>query len=343
VIILQEWYRHFYKRGAADLANDQFSNYTPAYLYLLWMTRLLSDWFDSLAAIKLIPTVFDFLSAYAIFLLARIKYDDDKPYLLAAIFFTLPTILFNSSGWGQIESLYASFLLLCAYFLLKHKPFFALLAFGYAFSVKAQSIFLLPFLGILFLKGKISWRHFLLVPAVYLILGLPAAALGRGWLSILLIYSGQVQQFESLSMNAPNLYIFISNSFYEIGAWVGMGIFAAAMAAWGWVNWRAKTEYGSRQIMLMALASLALVPFTLPKMHDRYFYLADVFSFAAAIFVPEIRIVPVLYQIISSLTYSAFVFDIPNTPVKVAAILNTGTVAYILYRQYRSLREGTQS
>jgi Gpi18-like mannosyltransferase len=339
VVILQDWYQHFYRRGVASLANGNFSNYTPAYLYLLWITRLFSDWFGSLAAVKIIPTAFDFLSAYAIFLLARIKFKDDKPYLFSALFFVLPTIMFNSTGWGQIESLYTSFLLLCVYFLLKDKPFYALIMFGFAFSFKSQSIFFLPFLGILFLKGKIRWWHFLLVPLVYVILAIPAALIGRSWASIFLIYVGQVGQYYSLSMSAPNLYIFIPDSFYEIGIWIGMGIFVIAMAFWGWTNWRAKSVYGKRQIILMALASLTLVPFTLPKMHDRYFYPVDAFSFAAAIFVPEMWPVPILYQLISGLSYSVFILNTSTRYVMLAAIINTGVVIYILYKQFLSLRE----
>src|SRR5689334_14866892 len=81
VVILQDWYRHFYKNGKAALANGAFSNYTPAYLYLLWITRLFSDFFGSLVAIKIIPTAFDLLSSFVIFLMARLKFADDKRYL----------------------------------------------------------------------------------------------------------------------------------------------------------------------------------------------------------------------------------------------------------------------
>ena len=342
VVILEDWYYHFYKRGAASLANANFSNYTPAYLYLLWITRLFSNWFGSIVAVKIIPTVFDFLSAYAIFLIARIKFEDDSPYLFSALFFVLPTILFNSTGWGQIESLYTSFLLLCVYFLLKNKPLFALIMFGFAFSFKFQSIFFLPFLGILFLKNRIRWWQFLLIPLVYVVLAIPAALVGRSWQSIMLIYVSQVGQFHSLSMSAPNLYIFVPDSFYEIGVWVGMGIFITVMAIWGWLNWRAKAACGSRQIILMALASLALVPFVLPKMHDRYFYPVDVFSFAAVIFFPEMWAVPILYQLISSLSYSVFILDASPKYVMLAALINTGVVIYILRKQFLSLQESSR-
>ena len=91
---------------------------------------------------------------------------------------------------------------------------------------------------------------------IYLILAIPAAWIGRNLDSILSIYIGQVGQFHSLSMSAPNLYVFVSDSFYEIGVWIGMGVFLIAMAIWGWVNWRAKITFTHRQIILMALASL---------------------------------------------------------------------------------------
>jgi len=89
----------------------------------------------------------------------------------------------------------------------------------------------------------------------------------------------------------------------------------------------------------MALAALTLVPFFLPKMHDRYFYPADVFSFATIIFVPEMWFVPILYQLISCLSYSIFILNASTAYVMAAALINTGVVIYILYKQFLSLSE----
>jgi Gpi18-like mannosyltransferase len=339
VVILQDWYRHFYKDGKAALANGAFSNYTPAYLYLLWITRLFSDFFGSLVAIKIIPTAFDVLSSIAIFLMARLKFADDKRYLFPAIFFALPTIIFNSTGWGQIDSLYTSFLLFCTYFLLTGRPAHALIMFGFAFSFKFQAIFFLPFLGILFLKGQIRWFHFLFIPAVYLILAVPAVLLGRSWSSILSIYAGQVGQFRSLSMSAPNLYVFVPDTYYDPGVWVGIIIFLISMVLWAWINWHAKAGYKDRQIILTALATLSLVPFVLPKMHERYFYPADVFSLAAVIFVPEMWFVPMLYQVISGLSYSVFILNASTDFVRIAALINTGVTMYILRKHFLSVSQ----
>ncbi|HCB02147.1 MAG TPA: hypothetical protein DEP19_07165, partial [Anaerolineae bacterium] len=104
--LILTWYDFLKQNGVIGLADDDFSNYPPAYLYLLWIFTLVSDFITPAHALKIIPTLFDIISAVAIFKIARLKFDDDKPYLLTVIFLLLPTVTFNSTGWGQIDSAY---------------------------------------------------------------------------------------------------------------------------------------------------------------------------------------------------------------------------------------------
>ncbi|MBL8099685.1 MAG: glycosyltransferase family 39 protein [Anaerolineales bacterium] len=335
--LIQTWYDFLKQNGVMGLADGEFSNYPPAYLYLLWLSTL---FLDSVPAIKFIPTLFDIVSAVTVYKIARIKFNDDKPYLFAAIFLLLPTVTLNSTGWGQIDSAYASFLLVCFYFLLKEKPLYAMLAFGIAFSFKAQSIFLLPFLGILFLRKQINWYYFFIIPIVYIVLALPTIFLGRSWESIILLYAGQVDQFENLSRYAPNLYFVIPNEFYHPIFEIGLGIFFISMLIWAWINWKAGDKVTQKQIAFTALASVALIPFLLPKMHDRYFYPADVFSYAVAILFPEIWFVPIMFQISSTIAYSVFLFGAQPIVVLIGSLINTALVIVILRKQIHSLKEG---
>ncbi len=337
-VVLEGWYAHIYQNGFGGLSDATFSNYPPFYLYLLWLSTLFSKWFGSLAAIKIIPTLFDFLSAYVIFLIAQTKYKNDLRYLLASVFFLLPTILLNSTVWGQIDGMYTSFLLLCVYFLLQKKSFWALAAFGFAFSVKAQAIFLLPFLGIMLLRGIVNWKHFFLAPAIYLFLAIPITLTGRSWASVIFLYAGQAGQFQELSKLAPNLYIYISNIYYHPVLEIGLGIFILCMAAWAWINWKAKPPVSANQIMLTALASLALAPFLLPKMHDRYFYPADVFSFAAAILLPKLWFLSILFQLASGLTYTVFLFGVSPVIMTLTSLLMTAAVILVTRVQLQSLK-----
>jgi Gpi18-like mannosyltransferase len=87
----------------------------------------------------------------------------------------------------------------------------------------------------------------------------------------------------------------------------------------------------------MGLVSVALVPFVLPKMHDRYFYPADVFSLLAAFYMPELWFVPILYQVISTLAYMVFLFNVPVVATEIAAVLNTVTIIFLVWKQSRTL------
>ena len=212
-----------------------------------------------------------------------------------------------------------------------------MLAFGIAFSFKSQAIFLIPFLGILLFWGKVRWYHFLLIPMVYAILAIPTLIIGRDWSSIVYLYFGQLEQFEDLARNAPNLYIFISSKYYHPGLEIGLAIFVAASLSWAWINWKSRTIFTSRKYFLTALASVALVPFLLPKMHDRYFYPADTVSFVMASFIPELWFVPVLFQLSSALTYTIFLFGWHPVFVQLSALINTGLVIVIAYKQVQSI------
>jgi hypothetical protein len=89
-------------------------------------------------------------------------------------------------------------------------------------------------------------------------------------------------------------------------------------------------------VLFAALVSLALAPFLLPKMHDRYFYPADVSSIVMAFFLPQFWFVPVAYQIISSLVYAIFLFDAPRSTMLILATqLNTFMIIYLLWKQSR--------
>jgi Gpi18-like mannosyltransferase len=334
-----EWYQFLQENGFRGLSNSDFSNYSPPYLYLLWFCTWLFPQAEPFLVIKLIPTLFDVFSAFLVYKIACIKLEGDKPIFASALFFSLPTIMFNSTGWGQVDSLYGSFLLLCFYFLLNNKSVPALVAFGIAISCKLQSIFFLPFLGILLLRGKIRGYAFTTIPFVYALAMLPAILANRSLQSILKVYADQAVLYNDLARYAPNLYFLIPKEYFHPVFEIGMGIFFISMLAWAWINWNAKLPITEKQLVLTALTSVALVPFLLPKMHDRYFYPADIFSFVTAIFIPELWFFALLFQISSGLVYLIFPFGMPPLLALPAALINSVLVMFIIHRQYRSLKE----
>ncbi len=60
--------------------------------------------------------------------------------------------------------------------------------------------------------------------------------------------------------------------------------------------------------IFLAFISVALTPFFLPKMHDRFFFLADIFSLLIAMMIPSYWFLPVFYQLISGLSIYIFLY-----------------------------------
>jgi Gpi18-like mannosyltransferase len=344
-VSFQDWYRKMAQYGLQSL-REPFFGYTPPYLYLLWLATLTRGILPEVVSIKLISIVFDLLNAWLVYRIVRIKARQGPlPVLAAAGFLLLPTVWINSAWWGQADALYTCFLLACVYFLMQNRPFEAMIALGFSFSIKAQAAFLGPLILLLILRRKIPWYYLALIPVVYLVVILPAAWAGAPLLGLLTVYQGQAGTFQVLSKNAPNLYVFTPDRLYLPILVSGLLLTVAVLLIWAYIYARRIREFNPSIILLCALASAALAPFVLPKMHDRYFYLADVLSHILVFFLPGMWYIPLAFQLISGLAYSVFLLGIapPHSVmiIKLAASLNTIVLAWLLVKQYRLTRMQT--
>ena len=124
-------------------------------------------------------------------------------------------------------------------------------------------------------------------------------------------------------------------------------VFLAAiiLAIWAFFAWKKRgSDDRYNSVILTGLASVALVPFILPRMHQRYFYPQDIFSLLAAFFMPELWFLPILSQVISVLAYSPFLFNVNlqinlfgshlNAILYVALPLEIIAVVVILWKQF---------
>ncbi len=224
-------------------------------------------------------------------------------------------------------------LMACMYFFLVAKPVWGVSTFGGAFAVKAQAFFFFPVLMILFLKKRIPGYFFLLIPLMYALFCLPAVLLGRSWFDVFTIYLFQASFYQDLSRHAPNLYIFMNSIPYNLGVALGLALAVVAISCWVWFSAHSKSELGPKGFLLICLVSVALAPFLLPKMLDRYFYPADVLSLVAAFYIPELWFLPILYQLISISAYLVSLFDAPILLIQIAAVINTITICFLVWKQ----------
>jgi Gpi18-like mannosyltransferase len=328
----------FYKSHGAQGLGIRFSTYSPPYLYLIWLATFTSSYIPKILAIKLISITADIINTILVYRIVRLKFPTGvKPLVASALFWILPTVMINSSLWGQVDAIYMTLVLACVYFLLKDKPLLGVCVFGAAFAIKAQAFFIFPFLIILFFKKRILWWHFLLIPMIYVLLYLPAVLLGGSLWNVFSVYFYQSSFYHELSRHAPNLYIFMNSFPYDLGVTLGLAITVIALSCWIGFTVGAISKLSQNTIVFTGLMSVALVPFLLPKMLDRYFYPADILALIAAFYLPELWFIPILYQIISTSAYLVSLFDAPLLLIKVAALLNAATIFSLVWKQVRTI------
>lgn len=333
---LLPWYGYARDHGLASLG-VAFTNYTPFFTYLLVGAATLDGLMPPLALIKTISFAFELGCAVLAFRIVR-ELDPDRRH--AALAFSsvwlLPSVLHNGALWGQADAIWTFFLLWALLAILRGRPVLAMLAFSTAFAVKAQAVFLGPVLLGLALRGRMPWTSFALLPLVYLALAVPVLAAGRPLGDVLTVYLDQAQAFRLLSTSAANLYIFAPESWYAAGVWTAMAVAAACGLAMAVAIGRAERLSGETLVFASAVC-LLLMPFVLPKMHERYFYGFELLIVVVACSRPAFWRVAILAQVTSALAYLPY--DGRDHPfVPGAAMTNLVLLAVVVGGLHRILR-----
>ncbi len=318
------WYDTLATNGFAAL-REPFSNYTPPYLYLLFFVTKTAGFIPRIIGIKLLSILFDLLNAFWIYKIIKIRFPQGAaPWIGASLFLLLPTVIMNSAYWGQCDSIYAFFLLACLFFVIKDRPWLAMTMLGISFAIKAQAFFFAPLVLLLIVKKRIPWFTLGVIPLVYALLMSPAALTGRPFFDLLTVYASQEEKYSFLSLHAPNWYLLFPAKL-DTPEMVLFGLIVTCIIVLVWVIVYAGKikEFTPPAILLCALMSVALMPFFLPKMHERYFYLADIISLLMAFYFSRGWLLTVGYQLTSGLSYSIFLLTpmIHPKPIVAADLL----------------------
>ena len=307
---LQPWIQFFRDNGGFYALRYSIGNYNVPYLYFLALFSYFdpSDW---LHLIKLLSVAFDVLCAYAVMKLVSL-YTSSETKLLTAFFgiLFLPTVVLNGSVWGQCDVIYAAFGIYGLYLALSDRPISAMICFAASFAVKLQAVFLLPIIAVLWYKKHIKLWHGFIFPAAYVAIVLPAVLMGRPFWDTVTLYMNQTGSIgNGLNYNSSSVFAYFPNeSAMNIELWSKVGVllaFAFMIVVLVWLFAKRKTL--TNEIVLAAALLLCLgIPFILPHMHDRYFFVADVLSLAFAVVFPKLFVVPVLVQFGSLLGYHAY-------------------------------------
>jgi Gpi18-like mannosyltransferase len=334
------WYQQLAADGGFPGLRRSFSVYPPPYFYLLALMTYVGDAIPPIAAIKSISWAFELFTAAVMYRLVRLRHGAGGPAkLAAACVLAAPTVVINNAYWGQCDVIYTSLLLACVYLLVRQRPVAAMLCFSLAFSVKLQSVFLAPLLFGLVLRRQIAWKCVVLPIVVYVALVLPCALLGRPWSELLGFYLQQVGYFSRfLTLYAPSMFALWPPGSDPSLAWVGIvaaAVFGLCIALGVFVSRR---PLDSLSLIEGAVLSVASMPFLLPRMHDRYFFPADVMSIALAFYKPRLWLVPIAFQITSLAAYAPYLFGYIVLSLRVAAGINLLVIVVLFWSWLHDLR-----
>ena len=271
---LEPWLAFIKSHGYFSSLKYCFYDYTPSYIYILIL--IAKTGLNPLFLVKFISIIFEYVAALYVGKIASLQYKSKNVIWIAlAVVPVLPTILLNSSYLSQCDSIYASFVLGSIFFILTKKQLLSVLFLGIAFAFKMQTVMLLPLFFVLMLRGKINWYYFLIIPLVFLISLTPAWFFGRSFTDLLNVYISQTNHYQFLTLNFPNIYIWISNDYYQSSKTAGILLtFALTLISGIWMS-KKKYNFSFDNWIRLAFLSAIVIPFLLPGMHERYMYLGD--------------------------------------------------------------------
>ncbi|MEU7902034.1 hypothetical protein [Actinoplanes sp. NPDC049118] len=327
------WYAKLDAAGGWSGLSREIGNYNAPFLYLLATLTLLPG--STLLKIKLTWAVFDVLLVYFGYRIVALRYAGWRiPTLAALVLAFLPTVVINSSFYGQCDAIWAAFALGGVYHLLRGRQWWGVGLFAVALAFKPQAIFVFPLLALLLAAGRLRLRSLLIAPVVYVVLDLPAIIAGRDAVELLTLYSPARQSayVPELTSSAASVYAFLPvtsrlDSLRTLGY-----LFAAALVVGViYTLIASRVELDETRIVSAATFFVILVPFLLPGMHERYFFLADVMTVVLAFYRPRLWLVPVLVQAASLLSYLPFLFsEAPHGPFVPLPVLATMMLAALL-------------
>jgi hypothetical protein len=327
-LFLEPWFNHILRYGPIQAFAHPFSNYEPAYLYLLAFGSLAHGLLATMTIIKILSVAGTVFLTLALAELLKSAGVDRRGALLVLV---LPSIVLNDAFLAQCDALWAGACIFALAAIIRGQTLRSMIWCGIAISFKALAVFMAPvIIGAMIGRRAPLWQW--AVPAlVYLsTLALPWM-LGWPGIQLLTVYLDQANLEPLIAGRLANPWMVMTifadeaaRHFYFLGmsAAVAAGVVIGALAKRGWRD--------PRQLILLGALSGTLLPFLLPKMLERYYFLGDVMTLALTLsFKNKEAGVPVravqLGSILSHLTYMYF-FDHPYPALGGAVCAAAGIV-----------------
>lgn len=330
---LSVWVQYFADHGGWNAIAHPIGNYNVPYMYFLALFSYCG--IRDLYLIKLLSIFFDIILAWAVLRLVE-DFNGSNARMIVAFFVTLllPTVLLNGSYWGQCDSIYVAFSLLGLDYALRNKPTVSMIMFACSFAFKLQAVFILPIIVVLLIRKKYQWWHLLVFPVTYIVLILPAVLAGFPIMDAITLYFDQADTVGTgLNYNSPSVFSLIP-TVPNIDFTGKLGIVAAfVIVVIVYVLELTLKPRSNRSLLGVALVFSIAIPFLLPHMHERYFFMADTLALTVALISPGYFVLPLLSQFASLLGYHAYLRGYYLYPMSYGglALLVASLLSFIFY------------
>lgn len=339
---LLPWYEEI-KQGGLSSLGTQVGTYNIPYQTLIALMTYVNV--KPVYLYKGFSILFDFLLAAATALCVR-KMGGLRSGMQAAIAYALvlflPTVVLNSSFWGQCDGIYTFFVLVCLYMLLCEREKAAYVFLGIALAFKLQAILILPFLLIYYVVEKRhSILNLLISVAVFYVFCLPGVIARRSIWEPFQLYMDQGEAWAELYKNFPSFLVFFGNSreAYQAIAGVMSAVIAAALGMELLYVLHSKIAlYRTKYFFPVAAWTVWTCVLLLPMMHERYAYLLDILLIVSVLSYRRYLWAAVPAFLSGVVTYSCYLFRVDYDLSALSVVYTAAWVVfhYLIVQQIRT-------
>jgi hypothetical protein len=318
-IFLEPWFNHIVHYGPIAAFAHPFSNYEPAYLYLLALGSLAHGLFAPMMIIKIISVLGTLFLTLAFADLLKAAGVKGRYALLLPV---LPSIVFNDALFAQCDALWAGACTFALAAMIRGRTLSSMIWCGVAIAFKAQAAFFAPVMIGAMIGRRAPWWQWPVPALLFLATLLPAWLQGWPATKLLTVYFEQAKLDQIPGrLGNPWMFgtIFAEHSAHHL---FFLGYLAAAAAALAIAALAYRAARDPKQLILLTAIAGTALPFLLPKMLERYYFLGDVMTLALA------------------LTWSSREASIAVRAVQLASILSTLTYIHFYHHPYLA-RGGT--
>ncbi len=361
------WIRNFRSNGHLAYLKVMQGDYPPFYMTILALISYLPAgplvngyglaskypyYLYDMLYVKTLSFAFDILLAIGVYKIVKMYNKENKilPIAAYAVALFLPTVFVNSGFWGQCDGMYVGLVVWCVYYALQNKSLPASIFLGFALAHKLQTIFIIPFLGYLWLRNRFKLRYLLVTLAVVFITFLPCYMAGAPFVSPFEKYGTLTIEYPKPNYNSGSLYTFIQDIFwykendvsteqgtYNLihygGIFFGLAITVMALI----IIYKKNVKPTKESLPAIAALFAMLMPFVLPHMHERYFYMGEVMVMIYCLTTKKrYWLIPVV-QLSGMITYMPYIFNsqfmdtFGTDGLRIATLLNF-VVIYTIFK-----------